>query len=35
MDRTDTKFVFRLNQLPDIPKKIKNDYRVLEVKGKE
>ena len=33
MDRTDTKFVFRVDQLHVFLEQIKNDYRVLEVKG--
>ncbi len=33
MERTDTKFVFRFIDLPLFLEKIKNDYRVLEVKG--
>jgi hypothetical protein len=33
MDRTDTKFVFRVDQLPDFLEQIKNDYRILDVKG--
>ena len=33
MERTDTKFVFRLLDLPIFLEQIKNDYRVLEVKG--
>jgi hypothetical protein len=33
MDRTDTKFTFSLKQLPDILNEIKNEYRVLVIKG--
>lgn len=33
MNRTDTKFVFRAEQLPGILEKIGKDYRVLEVNG--
>lgn len=31
MDRTDTKFVFRIEQLPFFLEQVSNDYRVLEV----
>ena len=34
MNRTDTKYTFRINQLPEILKEIKDDYRVLIIKGK-
>jgi hypothetical protein len=33
MDRTDTKFVFKLDQLPFFLKNIINDYRILDIKG--
>jgi hypothetical protein len=33
MDRTDTKYVFRHDNLPDFLEQIKNDYRVLDVNG--
>jgi hypothetical protein len=33
MDRTDTKYVFRLEELPGFLNEIKNDYRVLDVNG--
>jgi hypothetical protein len=33
MDRTDTKFVFRQDQLPAFMQMMKNDYRVLDVSG--
>ncbi len=33
MDRTDTKYVFTLQQLPYFLDQLKNDYRVLEIEG--
>ena len=33
MDRTDTKYVFRLDNLPAFLEEIKDDYRVLDVNG--
>ena len=33
MDRTDTKYVFTHEQLPEFLEQLKNDYRVLDVKG--
>ena len=33
MDRVDTKFVFRMDQLPGFLDELKRDYRVLEVNG--
>ena len=33
MDRTDTKFLFRIGQLPSILEEIKSDYRILDVNG--
>ncbi len=33
MNRTDTKFVFRFDQLGDFLKEISSDYRVLEING--
>lgn len=33
MDRTDTKFVFRTDQLPAFLNQLLNDYRVLDVNG--
>ncbi len=33
MDRTDTKFVFRFDQLAELLNQIKNDYRVLDING--
>lgn len=33
MDRTDTKYVFTLSQLPLFLEQLKNDYRILEVEG--
>jgi hypothetical protein len=33
MNRTDTKFVFRYDQLPGFLDQIKNEYRVLEING--
>ena len=33
MDRTDTKFVFALAQLPEMLEQLKNDYCVLDVNG--
>lgn len=33
MDRTDTKYVFKLNDLPAFLNEIKDDYRVLDVNG--
>ena len=33
MDRTDTKFVFRFDQLPEFLNQLKNDYRILDIKG--
>ena len=33
MDRTDTKFLFRIEQLSSILEEIKSDYRVLDVNG--
>lgn len=33
MDRTDTKFVFKFDQLPEFLNQLKNDYKVLDVNG--
>ena len=33
MDRTDTKYVFTLSQLPDFLDQLRNDYKVLDVTG--
>ena len=33
LNRTDTKFVFGIDQLPEILDKVKDDYQVLEVSG--
>lgn len=33
MDRTDTKFIFKFDQLPEFLNQLKNDYRVLDVNG--
>lgn len=33
MDRTDTKFVFRHEQLPDFLAQLKDDYKILDVNG--
>jgi len=33
LDRTDTKYVFSINKLPNILSNLTNDYRILEVKG--
>lgn len=33
MDRTDTKFIFRLTELNEILNELKNDYKVLDVNG--
>ncbi len=34
MDRTDSKFCLHRNQLPDILEALKNDYSMLEIRGK-
>ncbi len=31
MDRTDTKFIFRYDQLPELLNQLKNDYRILDI----
>ena len=33
MDRTDTKFIFKFDQLPEFLNQLKNDYRLLDVNG--
>ncbi len=33
MDRTDTKFVFKFELLPELLNQIKNDYKILDVNG--
>jgi len=33
MNRSDTKYILKIEQLPSILEKLKNDYRVLEVNG--
>lgn len=33
MDRTDTKFVFKFDQLPEFLNQLKNDYKILDVNG--
>jgi hypothetical protein len=33
MDRTDTKYVFRLDNLPEFLEQVKEDYRILDVNG--
>lgn len=33
MDRTDTKFVFKKNQLPSILSQLQNHYRILDING--
>ncbi len=35
MDRTDTKFTFNIKQLPEVLQLVKDDYRVLEIEGKQ
>lgn len=33
MDRTDTKFIFRIDQLPELLSQLKNDYNILDISG--